>query len=225
MAKLASVGLIGVGTMGRGLARNITRAGYELGVFDRQQSAVDEAVSFGARACAAPSEMLERADFVLTCLPTVESIRDVYLGSGGLIAAAPKKVPFVDCSTSDPDLTREIGRRAATIGCALIDAPMLRNAQAAWEGRLHFLVGGAADDIARARPVLEKLCERIVETGLLGSAHVVKLLNNAVTIVNSTIIAESFSLARNLRWTFERSTTFSTRAKRVANRYIALRLA
>jgi 3-hydroxyisobutyrate dehydrogenase-like beta-hydroxyacid dehydrogenase len=196
MAKLASVGLIGIGTMGRGLARNIIRAGCELSVFDRQQLAIDEAVSFGARACAAPSEVLEQADFVLTCLPTVEAIREVYLGSGGLIAAAPKGILFVDCSTSDPDLTREIGRCAATVECALIDAPMLRNAQAAWEGKLHFLVGGTAEDIARARPVLEKLCEQIVETGPLGSAHVVKLLNNAVTIVNSTIIAESFALAR-----------------------------
>jgi 3-hydroxyisobutyrate dehydrogenase-like beta-hydroxyacid dehydrogenase len=196
MAKSASVGLIGVGTMGRGLARNITRAGWELSVFDRQQPAVDEAVSFGARACEAPSEVLERADLVLTCLPTIEAIRHVYLGSDGLIAAAPRGILFADCSTSDPDLTREIGQRAATIGCALIDAPMLRNAQAAWEGKLHLLVGGAAGDIARARPVLAALCEQIVETGPLGSAHVVKLLNNAVTIVNSIIVAESFSLAR-----------------------------
>jgi 3-hydroxyisobutyrate dehydrogenase-like beta-hydroxyacid dehydrogenase len=196
MTESASVGLIGVGTMGRGLARNITRAGYELSVFDRQQTAIDEAVSFGARACATPSEVLMSADFVLTCLPSIEAIRDVYLGSDGIIEAAPKGVLFADCSTSDPDLTREIGQHATAVGCALIDAPMLRNAQAAWEGKLHLLVGGAASDIARARPVLAGLCEQIVETGPLGSAHVVKLLNNAVTIVNSTIIAETFALAR-----------------------------
>jgi 3-hydroxyisobutyrate dehydrogenase-like beta-hydroxyacid dehydrogenase len=196
MNKVTSVGLIGVGTMGRGLGRNIVMAGFELSVFDPQQEAMGHAASLGARPCANPSEVAARANVVLTCLPSLEAIRTAYLGEDGVIAGAPRGGLFADCSTRDPDLTRQIGLHVARAGCALIDTPMLRNAQAAWEGKLHLLAGGAAEDIAMARPVLEAVCEQIVETGPLGSAHVVKLLNNAATIVNSIIVAEAFTLAR-----------------------------
>ena len=194
----AGVGLIGLGNMGRGVGRNLIRNGFPPTVVDRDAERVAELVSWGARDAGGVGGMLAVADVVITCLPDPATIRDVYLGANGLAGLAREGTVLVDCSTSDPLLTREIGARARGRGVALIDAPMLRTPSAAWDGTLQLVVGGEASDVERARPVLEAFTEEIIPVGALGNGHATKLINNAVGLGTQALICEAFNVARTL---------------------------
>lgn len=194
MAK--TVGLVGIGTMGRGLARNLATKGHDLTVFDMNAAACAEAVGFGARQAASVTELAKSCDILMTCLPSVAAIRSVYLGQGGLIDAARPGSVLVDLSTGDPDLARDCADRARAKGLAFLDAPMLRNPEAAWNGTLHLIVGGDLSVLDRVRPALEAVAERVVLVGPTGAGQVLKLINNAVTISNTAILTEVFGVAR-----------------------------
>lgn len=196
MATAIKIGLVGVGTMGRGLARNLATKGHALGVFDNDERACAEAVGFGAHVAASLPDLAESSDIVLTCLPSVASIRAVYLGPQGLVATARRGSLLVDLSTGDPALARECAAQAEARGLAFLDAPMLRNPEAAWNGTLHLIVGGDAEVLERARPVLDAVAERVVRVGPTGAGQVLKLINNAVTISNTAILCEVFTVAR-----------------------------
>lgn len=191
-----TVGVIGVGKMGRGLARNIGRKGFELYVLDASEAAVVEQQKLGAKVARSIVELCKTCDVVVTCLPSVAAIRNTYMDKGGLIESARRGTTLIDCSTGDPDLAREISALAAKAGIAVLDAPMLRNPQAAWDGTLHLVVGGDDATLERVRPVLETFSERIIHVGPSGAGHVIKLVNNAVTICNTAILCEAFTLAR-----------------------------
>lgn len=196
MEQARRVGLVGVGTMGRGLARNLARAGHSLVVNDLRREAMAEGESFGARAADTLAALVQDADTVITCLPSVASITSVYLDADGLVATARPGTVLVDCSTSDPALTRQIAARAAERGVGFLDAAMLRTPQAAWDGTLHLVVGGDAATLSRAQPVLRAISERILHVGPVGAGHVLKLINNAVTITNGIMLCEAFTVAR-----------------------------
>lgn len=196
VAVAIKVGLVGVGTMGRGLARNLATKGHALCVFDHDERACAEAAGFGARTAASLADLAAASDIMLTCLPSVASIRAVYLGSQGLVATARRGSLLVDLSTGDPALARECAARAEARGLAFLDAPMLRNPEAAWNGTLHLIVGGDAAVLERARPVLDAVAERVVRVGPAGAGQVLKLINNAVTISNTAILCEVFTVAR-----------------------------
>jgi 4-hydroxybutyrate dehydrogenase / sulfolactaldehyde 3-reductase len=190
------VGLVGIGTMGRGLGRNILRAGHSLLVNDLNPAAVAELVELGASEAASVPELARQSDFILTCLPSVAAIQSVFLGSEGLVQHARPGTVLVDCSTGDPVLSRDIAAQARARGVDFIDAPMLRNPEAAWNGSLHLIVGGEASVVERARPVLEAVSERVLHVGAVGAGHVLKLINNAVTITNGVMLCEAFTVAR-----------------------------
>jgi 3-hydroxyisobutyrate dehydrogenase-like beta-hydroxyacid dehydrogenase len=191
-----NVGLVGVGTMGKGLGKNILEAGFRLAVLDPNPASAQPIVDRGACTCASLAEMADTCDVIITCLPSLQTIRAVYLGTDGLVDSARPGTTLVDCSTGSPDLTREIGRRLRERNVGYLDAPMFRNPQAAWDGTLHLAVGGDADVLERVRTVLASFSEKIMRVGPLGAGHVIKLLNNAVTICNAAILCETFTIAR-----------------------------
>jgi 3-hydroxyisobutyrate dehydrogenase-like beta-hydroxyacid dehydrogenase len=191
----ASVGLVGAGRMGRGMGRNLLMRGFSLCVFDPDESARSALAQLGARAVGSPREVLPGADFVITCLPDVETVRATYLGEDGLLARAAPGTVFIDTTSSSPALTQSIGRSARELGLDLVDAPLLRGAKEAWDGTVHVLLGGDPAVRARCRDVLEAFSERIVEVGELGSAHALKALNNAVSMTNAAVIGEVFHVA------------------------------
>ena len=196
MAGPTHVGLIGVGTMGRGLARNLATKGHALRIFDHDPRACAEAEGFGARTSASLAELASSCDVILTCLPSVAAIDAVYRGPQGLLASAPRGAVLVDLSTGDPALARDCAARAHERGLDFLDAPMLRNPEAAWNGTLHLIVGGDAAVLERVRPVLQAVSERVMHVGPVGAGQVLKLINNAVTISNTAILCEVFGVAR-----------------------------
>ena len=192
------VGLIGLGAMGRGIGRNLIKNGYPPAVADIDPDRVAELVGWGARDPGGVSQLLAESDVIITCLPTLAVNRAVYLGAEGLVALAREGSVLVDCSTSDPLLTREIGVAASARRIGLVDAPMLRTPAAAWDGTLHLVVGGSETDIGRVRPVLEAFSEEIVAAGELGNGHAIKVLNNGVNLGAQALICEAFNVARTL---------------------------
>jgi len=192
------VGLIGLGIMGRGLAKNILEAGFTLTAYDQKPELIAVQVESGAVAAASIADLVKQSDVIITCLPSLAAIRDVYLGPEGVAETGLPEMIAVDCSTSTPDLTREIGAALAVRGIDFLDAPMLKTPQAAWDGTLQLPVGGEIEVLDRVRPVLEAISERIIPAGRLGAGQTVKLINNAITIGNLAVVCEAFAVARKL---------------------------
>jgi 3-hydroxyisobutyrate dehydrogenase-like beta-hydroxyacid dehydrogenase len=198
MAQGSKVGLVGVGTMGKGLGRNILKKGFELAVADTDPKAVERMVAMGAMPANGVAGLAASCDIVGACMPSLEAIQAVFDGPNGLIANARKGTVLIDFSTSDPKLTQTLGAKAQAAGVAVVDAPMLRMEQAAWNGTLVLLVGGAVADVERCRGVFEAVSERWIHCGDLGAGHTFKLLNNMTGLAVHAAYCESFTLARKM---------------------------
>ncbi|WP_217572076.1 NAD(P)-dependent oxidoreductase [Mesorhizobium sp. GbtcB19] len=195
------IGFIGLGAMGSGMAANILTKGWPLTVWaHRNQEAALKLVEAGARQAPTPRALAEGCDIVLLCVTGSPQVEAVVKGPEGLAAAADghaaagKPLLIVDCSTSNPSSTITLAAELAAKGVTLIDAPLARTPKEAAEGKLDVMVGGAADAVARARPVLEAFAARVVHTGPTGSGHTMKLLNNFISMGYSAIYSEALTL-------------------------------
>ena len=193
-----SFGLVGAGIMGKGLARNLLAGGFELSVFDIDAAAVERAVGMGAKPANGLAGLCAATATIGTCLQSIDAIRAVYQGPDGLIANAREGSVLIDFSTSDPGVTRELAAEAASRAVHVIDAPMLRMEQHAWEGTVVLLVGGPDDIVESCRPAFEAVSERFVHCGPVGSGHIFKLLNNVNGLCMHAMYAETFALATKL---------------------------
>lgn len=198
MAEDKAFGLVGTGIMGKGLARNIMGAGIDLAVFDPDKAALDRAVGMGARPANGVAGLASSMSTIGTCLPSIDSIRAVYDGPDGLIENARAGSVLVDFSTSDPNVTRELAAKAEARSVHMIDAPMLRMEQHAWDGKLVLLVGGSDALVERLTPIFEAVSERFVHCGPVGMGHTFKLLNNINGLCMHAMYSETFALAHKL---------------------------
>jgi 3-hydroxyisobutyrate dehydrogenase-like beta-hydroxyacid dehydrogenase len=198
MAEDAKFGLVGAGIMGKGLVRNLLAGGFEVAVVDHDAAALDRAREMGASPANGLAGLCAAADLLGTCLQSVEAVREVYLGAGGLIETAREGSVLIDFSTSDPILTLELAAAGEARGVQVIDAPMLRMEQHAWDGNLVLLVGGDDAVVARCAPAFEAVSERFVHCGPVGSGHTFKLLNNINGLCIHAAYAETFALAEKL---------------------------
>ena len=193
-----SFGLVGAGIMGKGLARNLLAGGFELSVFDIDAAAVERAVGMGAKPANGLAGLCAATATIGTCLQSIDATRAVYQGPDGLIANAREGSVLIDFSTSDPGVTRELAAEAASRAVHVIDAPMLRMEQHAWEGTVVLLVGGPDDIVESCRPAFEAVSERFVHCGPVGAGHIFKLLNNVNGLCMHAMYAETFALATKL---------------------------
>ena len=186
-----TIGFIGLGWMGHGMAHNIRAKGYELVVLaNRKRDAVDDLVSKGATEARTAREMAERADIVVRCVTGSPQVQARLTGQDGL-AAAGRELLVIDCSTSEPAITIALAAELAPRGITLIDAPLSRTPKEAWAGTLDVMVGGPEADVDRAMPVLQTFAGRIVRTGPTGTGHTMKLLNNFVSLGYAALYAEA----------------------------------
>lgn len=189
-----SVGFIGVGLMGHGMAANILKKGWPLTVMaHRHREPVDDLVRRGAAEAPNPRALAERSDVVILCVTGSAEVEAAFAGPDGL-AAAGRPLLVIDCSTSDPSSTIRLAGELAPRGITLIDAPLGRTPRDAEEGRLDVMVGGDAEALARARPILDAFAGRVVHTGPTGSGHTMKLLNNFLSLGYAAIYAEALAL-------------------------------
>ena len=193
-----NIGLIGVGKMGIGLAKNLLKAGYMLLAHDIVASNLDPVDEFGVIRASGVREIAEATQVIFTCLPSIEAVRQVYDGDDGLVHIATPGSILIDCTSNDPVLTRELGEKARKRGIDMVDAPILRGMEHAWAGTIQLVVGGGKDAVERCRPLFEAVAEDTILVGQHGNGHMVKALNNQVTLINHMAICESFAVAHKL---------------------------
>src|SRR5437773_3987666 len=195
---MTAIGFIGVGNMGRPMARNVLKAGCEVRIFDVNAEMTKPIIGAGAAAARNLREACEGADTVLTMLPAGQHVRAVYLDKEGVLASSRPGTLLVDCSTVDIDSALAVHRAAQDAGVAFLDAPVSGGVGGAEAGTLTFMCGGSEDAFERAKPILEKMGKRIVLAGGAGAGQGAKICNNMLLAISMIGTCEAFVLAEKL---------------------------
>ncbi len=200
MSEKAVVGFIGVGLMGWGMAKNVVEKGYPLLVkAHRKREAVDDLIGRGAEEVESPRAMAERADVVVLCVTGSAEVQACVEGPEGLLEGARPGLTIVDCSTSEPALTRRLAAELEARGITFVDAPLSKTPAHAWEGDLSTYVSGPAELVERLRPLLSTWATTIIPVGgEAGSAIALKLINNLVGIGYAALWAECYAMVRKV---------------------------
>lgn len=191
-----AVGYIGLGLMGKSIARNILKAGFPLVVHNRSQAAVDELVAEGARAANSPSEAAAQADIIFTNLPDTPDVFKVALGPGGVIEAARPGLIFVDNSTIKPAAARQIAAALAEKGIASLDAPVSGGDVGARNATLSIMVGGPAEALERVMPVFQAMGKTVTHVGESGAGQIAKAANQIMVAAQMVAMAELLVFAQ-----------------------------
>ena len=191
------VGIIGVGLMGHGIARNVlSRGGFALSFLDHPgNQPVDEIEALGGKPLGTPSEIAQVADVIILCVTGSPQVEAIVAGENGLAGALRPGTVVVDCSTALPESTLRMGELVREAGGDYLDAPMTRTAKHAHEGTLNLLVGGEAATLEKVSPVLASFTEAVSHVGPLGHGHRMKLLHNYVSVGFMTLLAEAAAQA------------------------------
>ncbi|RKT99376.1 NAD(P)-dependent oxidoreductase [Burkholderia sp. Nafp2/4-1b] len=191
------IGLIGVGLMGHGIARNVLKHGYPLTVVEHPgNQPLDELLRAGVRTVKTARELALQADVVILCVTGSPEVEAVLTGEQGVLAGLKDNAIVVDCSTAVPESTVRMARRVEAAGGRLVDAPMTRGAREAHEGRLNLLVGATPAVFDEIRPVLACFAENITRVGELGAGHSMKLLHNFVSLGTIALLSEAVACAK-----------------------------
>lgn len=188
------IGFIGLGTMGAHMARNLLSAGFDVTVHNRTRIREEPLAEAGARRAATPSEAARDADVVVTIVSDTPDVEHVLFGNNGVAESARAGTTVVDMSTISPDATRSFGERLAAKDIGFVDAPVSGGSEGAEEGTLTIMAGGDAEDIERARPVLEALGSKVTHIGPLGSGQLTKAVNQVIIAGYFQALAEGMVL-------------------------------
>ena len=190
------IGFVGLGIMGKPMARNLAKAGYALVVHNRSADDVEALVAEGGayEPAASPREVAERAKTVITMLPDSPEVREVVFGDRGLLPAMGEGSLLVDMSTIAPATAVEVGEALAARGASALDAPVSGGDKGAIAGTLSIMVGGDAADVARAMPLFEAMGKTIVHVGGPGAGQIVKACNQVAVAVNFAGVSEALML-------------------------------
>jgi 2-hydroxy-3-oxopropionate reductase len=193
---MLKVGYIGLGLMGKSIARNIMKAGFPLVVHNRSQGAVEELVREGAQAAASPTETAAQVDVVFTNLPDTPDVEKVVLGERGIIEAAREGLIFVDNSTIKPAATRRIADVLTEKGVLCLDAPVSGGDIGAKNATLAVMVGGPEEALERVRPVFEAMGKIITHVGGAGAGQIAKAANQIMVAAQMVAMGELLILAK-----------------------------
>jgi 2-hydroxy-3-oxopropionate reductase len=194
MSKL-TIGFIGLGIMGKPMARNLLKAGYSLTVYNRSRAAADELSKEGAERAGSSKEVAERSEVVITMLPDSPDVELVYLGENGIFSGLKPSTLLIDMSSISPVVARRLAAQAETAGCAMIDAPVSGGEAGAIGATLSIMIGGTEAAVERAMPIFRALGKNIVQVGGPGAGQVTKAANQMVVGTTIAIVAEALVLA------------------------------
>ncbi len=189
------IGLIGLGIMGKPMAKNILKAGYDLTVNDLNEANVAEVVSAGAKS-ASNIEIGQTCDVILTMLPNSPQVKEVMLGEGGVAAHMRPGTVFIDMSSINPIASKEIAEELAKRGIEMLDAPVSGGEPKAIDGTLSFMVGGKQEVFDRYKPLLETMGASVVRCGDIGAGNTTKLANQIIVACNIQALSEALILAK-----------------------------
>ena len=191
-----TVGFVGIGLMGQGMAKNIVEKGYPLTVIaHRNRAPLEDLVARGATEAASMADLARTSSVIFLCLTGSPEVAAViaamkpHLKAGSVI---------VDCSTSDPTVTLAMAADLATIGVEFADAPLGRTPKEAWAGTLDCMVGASDATFARLQPIIATWAGKIVHIGAVGDGHKMKLLNNFLSLGYAALYSEALALSRKV---------------------------
>ena len=187
------IGLIGLGIMGKPMAKNLLKAGYELWVNNRSQGPMEELAACGAHA-ATRKELAENAEVIITMLPNGPQVREVILGD--MIKDMRPGQIFIDCSSISPVVSKEIAAALAEKGVEMLDAPVSGGEPKAIDGTLSFMVGGKQAVFDRCKDILGAMGASVTRCGEVGAGNTTKLANQIIVACNIQAVAEAFTLAQ-----------------------------
>jgi 2-hydroxy-3-oxopropionate reductase len=190
------VGFIGLGIMGRGMARNLLKAGFEVIVWNRTPERMAPLVDAGARAGSHPAEVAAQSEIIVVCVSDTPDVRAVLLGEQGVIDGAEPNTLVIDCSTISPQATLSIAAELNAQGIHLLDAPISGGSEGAAQGTLSIMVGGEAEQVTRAMPVLEAMGQTITHVGGQGAGQTVKLVNQILVVGTMQAVSEALVFAQ-----------------------------
>lgn len=192
-----SIGLIGAGLMGSGIATSLLRNGFPLTILEHEGNQPLTALqAAGATTCAHAADLSGQVDVVILCVTGSPQVEAVLFAADGVLQGLKPGTMVVDCSTAIPASTLKIAEAVRNAGGRFLDAPMTRTPKEAAEGRLNLIVGASIDDFQAALPVLQAYAEKIVHAGPVGAGHQMKLLHNYVSLGYTAVLAEAAASAR-----------------------------
>ena len=191
-----TIGFIGLGLMGKPMAKNLIKAGHRLIVHNRSRAAVDELAAEGAAAAFSPKEVAASAEVVITMLPEDSDVETVVAGDQGVIKSIRPNGVLVDMSTISPTTARRLAEILADRGVHMLDAPVSGGVEAATEATLTIMVGGKPDIFKRVLPVFEKIGKNINYIGDHGAGQVTKAANQIIVAMTIQAVAEAFIFAK-----------------------------
>nr|WP_321262638.1 2-hydroxy-3-oxopropionate reductase [uncultured Sphaerochaeta sp.] len=189
------IGFIGLGIMGKPMAKNLIKAGYSLVVNDINKEAVAELVASGAAEAASAKEVASQSDVVVTMLPNSPHVQTVVLGEGGVIEGAKEGLVVVDMSSISPIVSREVAAELAKKGVVMLDAPVSGGEPKAIDGTLAIMVGGPEETFKVVEPILQVMGGSVTLVGEIGSGNTTKLANQIMVAANIAGMSEALVLA------------------------------
>lgn len=189
-----TVGLIGLGLMGKPMGRNLLKAGFPLVVWNRTQSKADDLVREGAKLASSPRELAAQVDVLITIVSDPPALEEVMFGAQGALDALRRSSLFIDSSTVSPELARREAAACAERGIDFLDAPVTGGTWGAEKGELVFMIGGKKEVLESAKPVLEAMGKRFFFLGPNGAGQTVKLAMNLILALEVEALAEATAL-------------------------------
>jgi 3-hydroxyisobutyrate dehydrogenase len=196
MEQRERIGFIGLGIMGRGMARNILKAGFPLWVWNRTASRMDELAAEGAGPASSPGDLAFHSDIIITCVSDTPDVEQVILGEGGIIHGARPGSLVIDMSTISPQTTQRIAAKLAERHIHMLDAPVSGGSEGAARGTLSIMVGGDAAQFERALPVFQAMGKTITHLGPIGAGQTTKLVNQILVVGHALAMSEALLFAQ-----------------------------
>ena len=188
------VGFIGLGIMGKPMAKNLMQAGYELVVHNRSPEKAEELEREGATAAESPKAVAGQSDIIIIMLPDSPDVREIITGEGGVLEGIEEGALVVDMSTISPVVTEELAAEIGEKGVSMLDAPVSGGDVGAIEGTLSIMVGGSEKDFERARPLFEVMGKTVTHVGPTGAGQVTKACNQIVAALTIEAVSEALVL-------------------------------
>ena len=192
---MAKIGFIGLGIMGKPMAKNLLKAGHEVVVYDIVPAGVADLVAAGAKAAATSKAVAEQCNFIITIVPNSPHVKAAVLGPNGVAEGAKKGALVVDMSSIDPTVSKEVGAELTKKGIRFVDAPVSGGEPKASDGSLSIMCGGAKADFDEALPILKCMGASVVLCGAIGAGNVTKLANQIIVALNFAGLSEAMVLA------------------------------
>ncbi len=193
---MKKIGFIGVGIMGKPMAKNLIDAGYELIVYDINKDAVNEVVNYGAEKGISPKNIAENSEVIITMLPNSPHVKEVVLGENGVIKGVKAGQVLIDMSSISPLVSQEVARELSEKGVKMLDAPVSGGQEGAEAGTVAFMVGGEKEVFEENKEILEVMGGSVTLVGDIGAGEITKLVNQVIVGINIAAVAEALSLGK-----------------------------